>query len=450
MEHVNNDMDDLFRKAGEQYPLRSSGSDWEGVLGKVKEENLSQEGSAVADHANKNKRRRWGLILLLVPVALGSVIYYKAENKKIPGISSITKTIVPVTKQAGDNLPDESTGKKESSVQPVTPPRFSGNRKNIPATALSVYHLTGRHTGKYSRPVNTGPAGFGLNSPGAGTRKDREGKGLLSGSTTSPNPVSAVLLSETKTKPVPVTGSSAGAATFAAIAGKPVATPDSGIAKKTGIPDSLSSRSTVKKEASTIKSRKGFYAGVLAGPDWTAVKFQSVQQTGYSFGLLAGYHFNGRLALESGFLLDRKFYYSSGEYFSTSKTGIPVNQPVNSVMGNCVMIEIPVNFRVDFATRKNHNFFAVAGLSSYLMKKETYSINFQGASPWNYPDTSYYNSTKNLFSVLQLSAGYEHAIGPNTNIRIEPYIKIPLQGIGIGSLPIASAGIYFGITYFFK
>lgn len=38
MEHVNNDMDDLFRKAGELYPLKTSESDWDGVLGKLRDE----------------------------------------------------------------------------------------------------------------------------------------------------------------------------------------------------------------------------------------------------------------------------------------------------------------------------------------------------------------------------------------------------------------------------
>ena len=38
MEHLENDMDHLFQKAGELYPLKTSGSDWDAVAGKLNEE----------------------------------------------------------------------------------------------------------------------------------------------------------------------------------------------------------------------------------------------------------------------------------------------------------------------------------------------------------------------------------------------------------------------------
>ena len=35
MEYLNDEMDDLFRKAGEHYPLKTSDSDWDAVLGRL-------------------------------------------------------------------------------------------------------------------------------------------------------------------------------------------------------------------------------------------------------------------------------------------------------------------------------------------------------------------------------------------------------------------------------
>jgi hypothetical protein len=49
-----------------------------------------------------------------------------------------------------------------------------------------------------------------------------------------------------------------------------------------------------------------------------------------------------------------------------------------------------------------------------------------------------------------LSGGYERAIGEKTKIRIEPYVNIPLQGVGTGSLPISSVGFYLGISHSFR
>jgi hypothetical protein len=84
------------------------------------------------------------------------------------------------------------------------------------------------------------------------------------------------------------------------------------------------------------------------------------------------------------------------------------------------------------------------------MKKENYSYNADGVyGPWQ-GDSTYYNSTNNIFSIVQISAGYDLAVGRKTKISFEPYVKIPLHGIGIGGMPISSAGLYIGITHSFR
>jgi hypothetical protein len=57
---------------------------------------------------------------------------------------------------------------------------------------------------------------------------------------------------------------------------------------------------------------------------------------------------------------------------------------------------------------------------------------------------------KYFLATIQLSGGYERAINAKTTIRIEPYVNIPLQGVGTGSLPISSAGFYLGISHSFR
>ena len=165
--------------------------------------------------------------------------------------------------------------------------------------------------------------------------------------------------------------------------------------------------------------------------------------------LIIGYRFNKRLALETGLLWDKKYYYSTGQYFNKSKTTIPANVNIIDVDGNCNMFEIPLALRYDFVSRDNHGYFVKAGLSSYLMKKENYSYLAETYGMQYQHDATYLNSTNNIFSILQLSGGYEHTLGGNTKIRIEPYLKIPIQGIGIGSMPISSAGFYIGISHYF-
>ena len=48
-------------------------------------------------------------------------------------------------------------------------------------------------------------------------------------------------------------------------------------------------------------------------------------------------------------------------------------------------------------------------------------------------------------AVFSISAGLEHRLSGLLQIRIEPYLKLPLQGVGVGKLPVTSAGIQIGL-----
>jgi hypothetical protein len=165
---------------------------------------------------------------------------------------------------------------------------------------------------------------------------------------------------------------------------------------------------------------------------------------GTTFGVLLGYAFNNRWAVESGLYLDRKNYYTAGEYF---KKQMPTGYTLQDVDGTCIMWEIPVNVRYNFNTSPGMRWFATAGLSTYLMSKESYTYQYEynwttGNSSWDIDKPSQY-----WFSIINLSAGFEQHIGKIGNLRLEPYVRIPLSGIGTGKLPILSAGLNIGFTH---
>ena len=214
-----------------------------------------------------------------------------------------------------------------------------------------------------------------------------------------------------------------------------------------GVPVSVENAPSKKKSLVNGKNSKGFYVGLLVGPDISTVKFQSVKNIGFSIGALVGYRFNNRVSIETGLFWDKKYYYSKGEYFKNSNP----TYTILTATGNCNMLEIPLALKLDFTSGKNHGFFAKAGLATYLMLKEHYSgeaVKMGMSYPYQFSPSS--NLTNNFFSIIQLSGGYEYPIGTKTKIRAEPYVKIPLQGVGTGSMPISSFGIYFGITHSFR
>ena len=470
MEHVNNDMDDLFSKAGEQYPLKTSGSDWDGVLGKLREDG----GSMTNDETGSRNRRRWGWLFLMIPLALGSVIYFSSGHRKSNHISTEnTKNNVLPEKDAATVKPNGSNvkaGMEKPVPQKINAPeniKTSADQKTNAGLSLNRVQSEKNSNSEKSTgsTLNSGAAGSSQRpSANSSSGMNNQVKLNAAAGTTVRHPdgnQSGLSNTEEITQSSTPSAETAAAGTVALAAAAPPASAgsaDAGQKNKISAADSLSAKTkdsvnntvAVKKEKPTAVAPKGFYFGLIAGPDWSSVKMQSVNQTGYSLGVLAGYRFNKRISLESGVYWDKKYYYSTGEYFSTKHLPVqyPPALPNKSVEGYCNMFEIPISIRYDFATRINHGFFAKTGFSTYIMKKEVYSFTkTNDAVKGPFP---YYNTTTDFMAILQLSGGYERTIGQKTKIRVEPYVKIPLQGIGIGSMPISSAGIYFGITYSLK
>ncbi|HMH23790.1 MAG TPA: outer membrane beta-barrel protein, partial [Puia sp.] len=206
----------------------------------------------------------------------------------------------------------------------------------------------------------------------------------------------------------------------------------------------------VTKARQRNKGNHSFYAGVFVAPDLSTVKFQSIKGMGITTGILFGYTINDRWAIETGAYLDIKKYYTDGEYFNKKKIPALWNVDIKTVDGSCNMIEIPLNARYNLGTSEKRKWFVTGGLTSYLMYQETYAYQLASAG-YSWPKSAtYHNPSQSWFSQIGLSMGYEQKIGKIGNLRLEPYLRIPLAGIGTGSLPITSAGLNIGLTHKFR
>jgi hypothetical protein len=80
------------------------------------------------------------------------------------------------------------------------------------------------------------------------------------------------------------------------------------------------------------------------------------------------------------------------------------------------------------------------------MKKENYEYYFKTPAGQIYDkDWSVSNKNKHLFSVLSISGGYQYSFNKQFSIVAEPYINLPLTGIGSGKVKLNSGGILFTI-----
>lgn len=468
MQLLDDDMDELFRNAAANYPLKTGEGDWNAIAGRLKPagEELPPVGKP------SGKLYRWLWLLLLTPLFFIDHLPEQGKGKKatvaVNGGTSIqvagkpvsvdavkgntNETIVPATQAA--NEPDSQTvitagaqgslsGKQVASVHTPVTIHDNAQKNNGQATAVnkdayrySIGHQTtgpGRKEAAKSNndpvrevEVELGDTGVPIPQTAAGTTSGEVIKADSAANVQQPTPATAAAQQQ------------AAAIDSAAIANQQAKTNDPVI---TALP-----AKAAPKDDKKDKVQKGFYIGIVASPDISTVKGQKVSNVGYGAGILAGYRISRRIAVETGILWDKKYYYSNGEYFSTKKIPPAQNMNIIDVDGWCRMFEIPVNVRYFFKTGKKSTWYASAGLSSYIMNREAYDYQYKWGNYTRTVNWGYDNATRNWFSIIHAGIGYERKIGVLGNLRVEPYLKIPAGGIGIGNLPVTSMGLNIGIT----
>ncbi|PWT73604.1 MAG: hypothetical protein C5B59_13080 [Bacteroidetes bacterium] len=188
--------------------------------------------------------------------------------------------------------------------------------------------------------------------------------------------------------------------------------------------------------------------GFMIAPDYSNVKSADNNQLSINVGLTLGYQIANRWSINTGFIYTVKNYAAKGQDFHGPKVWTPAGTRLEYVKGTCNMIEIPLNMRYDFSKAKYTTFFATAGLSSYLMKNESYDYYFSSPYYGTYPRSKDYNTGNSyILSIGALSVGMERQLGNYVSLQVEPFIRVPFTGVGVGNLQLNSYGVSFSLRY---
>ena len=460
MRYFDNDMDDLFNKAGKDYPLNTGKKDWNAVQKKLAGE---EETPPAAN--SKNNKRYYPLLLLLL--MLPAVFFFfnnnvdnlqrenrpaakNNPNKNEPPISDqqIANKNVTASRQPGNSLNNDNVTNNNTTKNKI----YNTNDKTNNAAKNNANNI--KNTDNASKRNNTGHSNDTNKNKPTVINQQNTNKNIASATETSnsvndenvtsksndisirndataKNPTKKnlkktlfpfVLYNENFQQP------------YSSFSQPPV---------KDASPASATPTTAEKKPNST---RPSFYFGVMAGPDLSSIKYQEIKNIGSGVGLLLGYRFSPHWSVEASAYWSSKKYYTDGKYFDKTAAGIPAYAEVYYLDGGCKMIELPIDVRYEFTPGKN-TFFITGGFNSYFMKKESYEYKAD-AMGWVYEGyKDYRNSGNKIFSNLQISGGYEHKLFSNIILRVEPYFQVPLRQIGIGSIPITSAGIRIGVLH---
>ncbi|MBT1704721.1 hypothetical protein [Chryseosolibacter indicus] len=209
-----------------------------------------------------------------------------------------------------------------------------------------------------------------------------------------------------------------------------------------------SKKDTVERKEEARRSLFRFALNV--SPDFSATRMNKYTVPGEAYGIQLGYYITERFIITSGFIKTTKKYIGAGSdytppegYWQYVTNGVVPNE----IKGQCSVIEIPLSLQYNFHATAKNIFFVSGGVSSYIMLSENYQYKFKSANPgaakgW---DTS--KSSKYPFKVIHLSAGYQRHINPNVFIGIEPYLKLPTQGLGWTSVKLITTGAYVTVGY---
>jgi len=202
--------------------------------------------------------------------------------------------------------------------------------------------------------------------------------------------------------------------------------------------------------APTPARQPRFYLGLVGAADVTTVKFASVQSPLPNVGLVLEYRLTDRLRLTTGLLRATKQYAAHREDYDFGAYSTRVYQRnFKNVDGACTVLDVPLNLRYAFVSRPQYQFFGSVGLSSFFMQRERYTYDYMENNLPHQWEGSAVNQNRHLFSIFNLSAGYERNLSRRWSLQAEPYLKLPLSGVGLGKVRLLSAGVFLGVKYGF-
>lgn len=430
------ELDKLASNASENHEAIGAVPDWEKI------ELLLKQHMPV----KKEPRRRIFFILLALFLLLGGSYFYFANDNNIkPTIKSTIATYatskntpvnpggsVAISTPPGSNLPTT----KSINTDPVQ--NKQGQSANLPVRDknISGQPPVSLHKQLSVHGKNAGIASMAINS-------------------NEPQEINTIA-QEKKIQAVNIPGEKAGSITI---------TDDPSIKQaKTGTVNPVSDKPkntltvadekkvTTSKKApgskinTKSKYKKNFDISLVYAPELTTVRFTHTDKLGSNYGFLVGYNIIRNISVRTGLINSRKNYTAAGKDFTLNYPP-PPGYKLNNASGYCKMVELPLNIKYQFSGTDKVKFFVTAGLSSYFMKSEYYTINFKN-DYYARDITHTYNTQRNYwFSVADLEAGIEKQISKKLFIAASPFMKVPLTGMGEGKLKLQGAGILFFVTY---
>ena len=431
MPDLDNHMDDLFRKAADNYRPAAGKSDWDKISPLIN----TTEATVLPQNKKSNIVKKIAPLLLLLFLAATGYILNNFINTKNKNAFSAGNSIPAVKKTLAilNNIKPEKGAQGNTAV--VATNSINNNTTSLKVTDAGIAgEIVTKNNSTIIRTAPKQTMNISVVSVG-----DEEATGVNTNEKNIfENNKDQTLTSQPGDAQISMQDSSI-------VSENNLITESKKIVSDTN----TTTKNTPKKEVNHPSKQKRFYLGVTAGPEFSGVR-RLEQQPGYEAGLITGYQLNQKLAVETGVLFSKKNYTCNGKYFNPDKlsASMPSGMQILSLSGNCSVFEVPLKLNYNILNNRTAIVFLSAGLSSYLLVSESnrYKTLLNGSI--NDMTGSYKNTTFYPAATADISIGFEKKLQKGNKLRLEPYLQLPLKGIGVGAMKVTSAGVHASFILF--
>lgn len=211
------------------------------------------------------------------------------------------------------------------------------------------------------------------------------------------------------------------------------------------------SKDTTHKKIIAPKKRhqfiNSFALSLSAGPDVSGVSINNAGTIKPAYGAGISYQLSRRLTVRTGFYVAGKVYDANAPDYHPPARFWNYYPYLKYIDADCKIYEVPLIVNYNFSQTSKYHWFGSAGVSSYFMKKEDYDfVSKNPSGQTSYNSYTVRNKNQHYLSSVRLSAGYERKLKNNLSIIAEPYLSLPLTGVGYGKVKLYSTGVLLTVS----
>ena len=186
---------------------------------------------------------------------------------------------------------------------------------------------------------------------------------------------------------------------------------------------------------------------LVGGPEASQTPNGPAARVGGTLGLLLDYQVLPRWRVRVGVLRSVKRYAARAEDYSPPPGNWFWRVPVDQIDANCRITEIPLEVRYDVHVGSRRTIYATGGATSVLMRNERYTYFYQQNGQPTMRDWTLARGSQAAARIARVGVGVEQRLPGRWSVLAEPFLNLPLGGIGVGQVRLRGAGLLLGLRY---